>query len=446
MVNKDAHTPPEEPLAPDTGDTGDTGEDTQLPEGVLAVPDALSTPESWLDPFDWYAEMRETEPVHWDAERECWDVFRYDDVRAILTDHETFSSDPRKASNPALREASEDVELDTMLGNDPPKHDQLRGVVEEFFRPRAVADLAPRIEEIANDCLDDVVDSGEMDLVDDLAYPLPVIVIAELLGVPSEDRDTFKRWSDTLVETPTEQTEEAAKEVAERREETLDELRDYFDDLIEQRRAHPEDDLISDIVQAEVDHRPLTRGELLGFCTLLLVAGNITTTNLLTNAVWTLTENPGALRELDGSTGALTRVVEETLRYRSPVQALARVATHDVALAGQTIQKGDVIIPWIGSANRDPKAFPQVDQFVADRTPNQHFGFGRGVHYCLGAPLARLETRIALSVLLSRVGDIEAATDSADLEPVPSAFIYGVQSFPIRFVAREAGVERRPVA
>ncbi|WP_435333640.1 cytochrome P450 [Haloarchaeobius sp. TZWWS8] len=436
MTDRDVHTPPERPPT--------EGGPTESTSSVLSVPQALSTPESWLDPFDWYAEMRETDPVHRDDERDCWDVFRYEDVRTVLADDATFSSDPRNASNEVFRDAVESFELDTMLNNDPPKHDHLRGVVEDFFRPRAVAELAPRIEQLANDYVDAVADSGEMDVVADLAYPLPVVVIAELLGVPSEDRATFKRWSDDLVASPTERTEEAARETAKRREQTLDELKEYFDELIELRRADPQDDLVSKIVHATVDHRPLTRPELLGFCILLLVAGNITTTNLVTNAMWCLTENPSALERLDRDPGLLTKAVEEVLRYRGPVQALSRVATRDVVLGDQPISHGDVVVPWIGSANRDPDAFPRAETFVVDRTPNPHLGFGRGVHYCLGAPLARLETRIALSTLLSRVGEIEVATDSTELSPVPSAFLYGVESFPIRFVAREAG-PRRPV-
>ncbi|WP_435364651.1 cytochrome P450 [Haloarchaeobius sp. DYHT-AS-18] len=433
MAERDPHTPPERPR------------NARQP-GVLSVPQALSTPESWLDPFEWYAEMRETEPVHWDADRECWDVFRHADVSAVLSDPETFSSDPRNASNEAFRRASEDVEMETMLGSDPPKHEHLRGVVEEHFRPRAVADLAPRIEEIAEDCLDDVLADGEMDVVADLAYPLPVIVIAELLGIPSEDRETFKRWSDSLVETPTERTEAAAREVEDRRQQTLDELREYFDDLIDQRKADPGDDLISKVVTAEIEHRPLSAEEMRGFCVLLLVAGNVTTTNLLTNAVWTLTEHPDALARLQSEPTLLTKAVEEVLRYRSPVQALGRVATTDTTLGGQSIRQGDVVVTWVGSANRDPAAFDRPEEFVVDRTPNQHIAFGRGIHYCLGAPLARLESRLALSELLDSVDDIEAVATADQLTPVRSAFIYGVEAFPVRFVAPGSDVRRPPPA
>ncbi|WP_439027151.1 cytochrome P450 [Haloarchaeobius sp. DT45] len=433
MAERDPHTPPERPSEP-------------RPSGILNVPEGLSTPEAWLNPFDWYAEMRATDPVHWDDDRECWDVFRHADVSAVLSDPQTFSSDPRNASNETFRRASEGVEMETMLGRDPPRHEHLRGVVEEYFRPRAIADLAPRIEEIATDCLDDVVESGEMDVVADLAYPLPVIVIAELLGIPSEDRETFKRWSYSLVETPTERTEAAASEVQERREQTLEELHEYFDDLIEQRKATPGDDLISNIVTAEIEHRPLTTEEMRGFCVLLLVAGNITTTNLLTNAVWTLTEHPDALAQLRSDRTLSTKAVEEVLRYRSPVQALGRIATRDVTLGDQTIRQGDVVVTWLGSANRDPDAFDRPDEFVVDRMPNQHLAFGRGIHYCLGAPLARLETRLALSALLDRVDDIEATTTADQLTPVRSAFIYGVESFPVRFVGPETDLRRRRAA
>jgi len=400
-------------------------------QSLERVPRALSTREAWLDPFDWYTEMREDRPVRYDDNRQCWDVFRYDDVDRILDDPETFSSDPRLAS--AIDLPPEDEQspiLETMLTTDGERHGRLRGVVEDWFRPRAIAQRADRFEEIAASLLDDAIDGGRMDLVDDFAYPFPVIVIAELLGVPSEDRPQFRRWSETLVETPTDTSEEAMAAFQQRQQRAGEELADYFEAKLKDRAGEPQDDLISVIAEAASEDR-LTHEEALGFCMLLLVAGNITTTNLIGNAMRCLTAHPEAMERLRSGDVGLESAIEEVLRYRSPVQALARIATRDVELRGMEIEAGDTVVPWLGSANRDPSAFDAPEQFRVDRAPNPHFGFGRGTHYCLGAPLARMEARLGLDALFERAVDIQRSGDQ--LQPVRSAFIYGVEEFPIEF-------------
>ncbi|SFR64423.1 cytochrome P450 [Halogeometricum limi] len=408
------------------------------------VPLELSTTESWLDPFDWYAEMRENHPVRYDERRRVWDVFRYADAARILSDPMTFSSDPTRATELDLPEPEARGPLfETMLTSDGSRHDRLRGVVEESFRPRSLVPRAPHIRDVADDLLDDVVDRGEMDLIADFAYPLPVVVIAELLGVPTEDRPTFKRWSDTLVETPADTSEAGLEAFARERRRVDDELRAYFEAILDDRRTDPRDDLVSDIVHAESDGETLSHEEAVGFCILLLVAGNVTTTNLLGNAVRCLTAHPDAMARLAADPTLTTTAVEEVLRYRSPVQALVRVATRDVELAGADVHTGDAVVPWLGSANRDPAVFDAPDEFRIDRTPNSHLGFGRGTHYCLGAPLARLEARIALEQLFARVTDVERA--STELDPVRSAFIYGVRSFPIRYRAHPETTPRPQV-
>jgi len=204
---------------------------------------------------------------------------------------------------------------------------------------------------------------------------------------------------------------------------------DYFSALIEARRTEPKDGLISAVIDAEVDGQGLTHRELVGFCTLLLVAGNITTTNLITNAMRCFTARPGLLDELRRGEVKLSTAIEETLRYRSPVQALFRVTTEPVELGGQAIPKGEGVVVWLGSANRDERVFDRPDDFVADRQPNQHLSFGYGTHYCLGAPLARLEAKIALESLLERFERIEPV--ETDLQPIRSSFIYGVEEYPL---------------
>jgi cytochrome P450 len=284
--------------------------------------------------------------------------------------------------------------------------------------------------------LDDAVDTdGRMDVIEDLAYPFPVTVIAELLGVPSSDRDRFKTWSNTLVEAASD--EESDEAYAERQQQIQMEMGQYFLEMIEDRRESPRDDLLSVIVTAESDAGGrLSREEALGMCILLLVAGNITTTNLIANAVRCFAEADGDLfEELRGDDRALAAAVEEVLRYRSPVQAMSRVATEEVTMRGETLKAGDRVIVWLGSANRDERQFEDADTFRADRSPTQHLGFGHGTHYCLGAPLARLEAKVGLSELLDRVENVRIAETT--LQPTRSSFIYGVESLPIRYDERQ---------
>ncbi|MGA9400721.1 cytochrome P450 [Haladaptatus sp.] len=400
------------------------------PQGLQAFPDELSERKAWLEPFDWYREMREQEPVRYDPVRHVWDVFRYDDVKTILADDERFSVSPRNADGFQEPEGEEaGVMLDTMLLQDPPRHDELRGVVDDEFSPRSIRELEPRIRKLTTELLDEILGEGdEIDLVEEFAYPLPVIVIAELLGVPAEDRDQFKTWSDAIVSAASE--DENMEEFYERQGEMRQEMAFYFVQLMEDRRENPQDDLISTLVNAEIDGEPLSHREILGTCILLLVAGNITTTNLITNAMRCFDEDD-TFDSLAGDDKALTTAIEEVLRYRSPVQAMTRVAMEDVTIGGETIEEGDRIVVWMGAANRDERKFDDADEFRADRVPNQHLGFGYSTHYCLGAPLARLEAKVALSELFSRVSNI--TIPETTFEPTRSSFIYGVDSLPIRF-------------
>lgn len=402
------------------------------PQGLQAFPEALTSREAWLEPFDWYQEMRERAPVRYDTTRESWDVFRYDDVKAVLDDDKTFSVNPRNAADfQEPEEAGQGLIFDTMLFQDPPRHDELRGVVDEAFKPRTIRDLEPHLRELTSDLLDEVLADGteEMDVVGDLAYPLPVIVIAELLGVPAGKRDQFKKWSDTLVSAAS--ADEDTEEFLERQQETQQEMAWYFMELIADRRENPRDDLISRIATAKLDDgSTLSQREALGMCMLLLIAGNITTTNLITNAVRCF-NNSDLLNDFAGDESALTTAIEEVLRYRSPVQAMTRIAQTDATIQSETIEEGDRVVVWLGSANRDERTFDDADVFRPDRSPAQHLGFGHGTHYCLGAPLARLEAKVALSELLTRTNDIELL--ETKLQPTRSSFIYGVESLPIQF-------------
>jgi cytochrome P450 len=366
-----------------------------------------------LDPFPWYRVMRAQAPVLFDAGSQMWHVFRYPDVQRVLSEYADFSSQ-------FAGESGESALASSLVATDPPRHRQLRALVSQAFTPRAVEDLAPRIAQITEDLLDQVVARGELDLVRDLAYPLPVIVIAELLGVPPAERDQFKQWSDAITSTTVEGVH-AQQAMAQ-----------YFGRLIEERRRQPKSDLVSALMAAQIEGQHLSLPELLGFCVLLLVAGNETTTNLIGNAILCFDEAPGTLQQLAARPELLPEAIEEVLRFRSPVQSMFRVVARPTVLDGQSMQPGQSVIAWIGSANRDEDAFPGADRFDIHRSPNKHIAFGHGIHFCLGAPLARLESRIALEALLRRLPNLRRVQDGP-LEAQDSMIVYGVKSLPLAF-------------
>ena len=361
--------------------------------------------------------MRAQAPVLFDAGSQMWHVFRFADVLRVLSDYADFSSQFAGASGESALASS-------LVATDPPRHRQLRALVSQAFTPRAVEDLAPRIAQITEDLLDQVLDRGhgEMDLVRDLAYPLPVIVIAELLGVPPEERDQFKRWSDAITSTTSDGVD-AQQAMAQ-----------YFARLIEERRRQPRNDLVSALIAAQIEGQHLSLPELLGFCVLLLVAGNETTTNLIGNAMLCFDEAPGTLEQLRARPELLPDAIEEVLRFRSPVQSMFRVVARPTQLDGHAMQPGQSVLAWIGSANRDEDAFPAADRFDVRRAPNKHIAFGHGIHFCLGAPLARLESRIALEAVLRRLPNVRRV-HKEPLEAQDSMIVYGVKSLPLRFDA-----------
>jgi cytochrome P450 len=376
-----------------------------------------TTEDRTLNPFPWYSRMRETEPIHFYPDYRAWQVFRYDDVLRVLSDHTVFSSNISGGSE------RQDPLAASIVTTDPPRHRQLRNLVTQAFTPRSVAGLAERITTIVNDLLDRVVARGQMDIVDDLAYPLPVIVIAELLGIPREDRDRFKAWSDAIVGASMSGGSNPQAEMSA-----------YFLQMIEQRRREAQDDLICALLNAQIDGVHLTQRELLGFCVLLLVAGNETTTNLIGNAVLCLDEHPEVMAELRADPALIPAAIEEVLRYRSPVQMMYRRAATDVTLDGNPIRAGQMIMAQIGSANRDAAQFPDPDRFDIRRTPNRHIAFGHGIHFCIGAPLARLESKIALTLLLERLPDLRRVR-SIPLHGTGSPIVYGVKHLPVTFRA-----------
>jgi cytochrome P450 len=384
------------------------------------------------NPYPLYSVLRRARPLAHLSRYDLWIASRYDDVKRVLSDHEHFSSRFRERMGGAAPERT------SLITSDPPEHTRLRGLVSKGFTPRAIAALEPRIEDIANELLDNVADHGRIDLVGDLAYPLPVIVIAEMLGVPAEDRMRFKEWSDEIVRAADravlepESLEGMVEADLPMPPEVMNTMVPYLLDIVAQRRAEPREDLISALVSAELDGERLTDRDILAFTSLLLVAGNVTTTNLITNAIETLLRHPEQWALLQRDPELVPQALEEVLRFRSPVQFMFRVVGRDTEMGGHTLRENDRVIALIGSANRDSSRFDQPHRFDITRSPNPHLSFGHGVHYCLGAPLARLEAKVALRIILERLPNLERV--GRERQPLSDSLIlHGVKRLPLRF-------------
>lgn len=381
----------------------------------------LFSDEMRRDPYPVYDQLRSASPVlRVPPPFDAWLVFDYEGVKRVLNDHDTFSS-----AVPAPRH--------WFLFFDPPRHTKLRALISRAFTPRVVANLEPRIRQLSRELLDQTIERGEMDLAADYAVPLPMKVIAEAIGIPAADWPRFKRWSDGILKLSYARSggEEAAAAGREFGAVTA-EMSAYLTDAVAQRRAAPRDDLLTRLVEAEVDGERLTHDEILGFFQLLVVGGQETTTNLIDNAILCFVEHPDQLARLRATPGLLPSAIEEVLRYRSPLQWMMRTPRRDVEVHGQVIPAGKLVLPMIGSANRDPRLFFDAGRFDVARDPNPHLAFGHGIHACLGAPLARLEARIALTDLLERVRDFRPAS-AGPWEPRRALHVHGPARLPIRF-------------
>ena len=356
------------------------------------------------DPYDTYDRLRAKDPVHRMRLINAWVLTRYEDVDTVLRDHRRFSKD----------DGIED-EYRSMLHHDPPDHTRLRSLVSKAFTPRSVRELHPRVHRIVAELLHDLDGRDRFDLIESLAFPLPVTVIAEMLGVPPQDMDRFNRWSNDISLT----IEPSLRDDQIRRvQRATEELYEYFEGIIEQRRRNPQDDMITALLNAEDEGDKLTRPELLGTLVLLLVAGNETTRNLIGNGMRALLKNPDQLQRLRDNPDLLDSTIDELLRYDSPVQLDGRLVHSDVEVAGHQIRAGQRVLCAIGAANRDPSAFTAPDKLDIARSEKSNIAFGRGIHHCLGAPLAVLEARAAFSALLAHFSRIELIAEPIYREQV----------------------------
>ena len=341
------------------------------------------------NPYPVYRELREQHPIYYSEERKMWVVSRYADVRSVLLDAGLWASGQGTTPNEFVSEKP------MLISQDPPYHSHLRGAVHHSFTPRRMRALTKRVREIAVELLDAMQGQKEVDLFSSFTDPLPVAVISELLGVGIEDRDEFKLRADAIIHTTEGKGEGAA--TAQRW------IYDYLERVLPERDGDPDEDLITLLLHPPDDiEERLTHDEVVGFCTILLLAGTETTTNALGGALQLLHEHRPLRDKLVADPSGLPSVIEECLRLESPVQGLSRVATRDTEVLGQKIRAGERIHMLFAAANRDEQVFPDPDRLDPSRAPNPHLSFGLGIHFCLGASLARMELRVALEELLTR--------------------------------------------
>ena len=375
------------------------------------------------NPYPLYDHLRATSPVlRVPPPFNGWMLFDYESVAWALNDHETFSS-----RVPAPR--------NWFLFFDPPAHTKLRALISRAFTPRVVTSLEPRIRQLSAELLDGAMDRDTIDIAADYAVPLPMKVIAGMIGIPLEEWATYKRWSDTILRlsysrSGGEDAERAKRDFAA----VTGEMQAYLGELVSTRRRDPQDDLLTRLIEAEVDGERLAAEEILGFFQMLVVGGQETTTDLIGNAVLSLLENPDQLAWLHAEPNLLESAIEEVLRYRSPLQWIMRTPRRDTAVRGQVIPEGALVLPMIGSANRDPLQFAEPNRFDIARQPNPHIAFGHGIHFCIGAALSRLEAKIALADILARFRTFELAS-AEPWKPRPALHVLGPASLPLRFQA-----------
>lgn len=379
----------------------------------------LVSPEIMVDPYPIYRRLRAAAPVFWSDAWQAWVVSRYPDAAVSLKDKENLSNENRQALLFSGLTEAERQELAPLrhyfaqkdvIGSDPPDHTRMRALVQQAFTPRTIASLEPRIRGLARDMLGAAVAAGEFDFVHEVAHPLPVVLIAEMLGAPTADRHLFKRWSaDILAFQGTGVTTHGPAMTSQR---ALLEMFDYMNRLIDDRRARPRDDLITALALAEADGQRFSRDELLATCNTLLTAGHETTTNLIGNLLHLLLTHPEQWAALRADRALLNPAIEEALRFEAPKQRNFRRVKRAHVFAGVELAENEMVFQVIGAANRDPACVPDPEVFNIRRAKIEHLSFGAGIHFCLGAPLARMEARIVLETLLELAPDVRMVPGS----------------------------------
>ncbi len=377
----------------------------------------MGIPTYKQEPFEWYREMRKSSPVY--REGNMIHIFKYKTISRILSDHQNFSSQFRDLLGEEMAAMLNEKTTPSILLLDPPLHTTLRSLVGSAFTPRSIELFEPRIRELARMLVHAIVEKENSDVVSDLSYQLPIRVISEMLGVPESDSEIFRDWSDKLATSLG-----RGPDI-----ETQYDMADYFYKKID--RNSNGNNLISRLSTVEMDGRKLSDKEIAGFAILLLVAGNETTTNLITNAILSLYDHPEIYDDMRKTPSIIPGVVEETLRYRSPVQSTRRYSKIDTEIGGEEILKNDILALYLGSANRDEEVFEDGESFNPYRKEKRHMAFGQGIHFCLGAPLARLEARIALEEFSKAVPGFEIEKPAPD-DRIDSDIMYGFKKLNLK--------------
>jgi len=386
-------------------------------------------PEFRANPYPTYKRLVEEAPV---LQSPLGGVIlsRYRDCEAVLKNHRLWSSDMRNATESAYEPNLDMFDIDRpFLFLDPPDHTRLRSLVSRAFTPRVVEEFRPRIQVIVDDLLDKVADKDSIEIIEDFAYPLPVVVISEMLGVPPESHKEFREWSAVLASS-LDPVMSAQPEAVERQRRAIELFDELFKELIAQRRKEPKDDLLGGLVQAEEEGDKLTEGELLSTCRVLLIAGHETTVNLIGNGVHQLLRHPDELKRLKADPSLAASAVEEVLRFDPPVQLDGRIALEDAEFDGVAVPKGHSVTTLIGAANRDPERFPDPEKFDITRGDDRHLAFGFGIHYCMGAPLAKIEGQVALATIVRRCEGMKLLTKTPSYK---NLVLRGLESLSVGF-------------
>ncbi|WP_270608152.1 cytochrome P450 family protein [Bacillus mobilis] len=387
------------------------------------------------DAYEIYKESRKMQPILFVNEVELgkeWLITRYEDALPLLKDNrlkkDMTNVFPQDTTNMYLSVDNSDHLTTHMLNSDPPNHSRLRSLVQKAFTPKMIAQLDERIQRIADDLISEIERKGTLNLVDDYSFPLPIIVISEMLGIPKEDQAKFRIWSHAVIASP--ETPEEIKET----EKQLSEFITYLQYIVDVKRKDPKEDLVSALILAENEGHKLSAPELYSMIMLLIVAGHETTVNLITNTVLALLENPNQLQLLKDNPKLIDSAIEEGLRYYSPVEVTtARWASEPFRIHEQTIQKGDMVVIALASANRDETVFENPEVFDITRENNRHIAFGHGSHFCLGAPLARLEAKIAITTLFNRMPELQIKGNREDIKWQGNYLMRSLEELPLTF-------------